>query len=58
MLPYDWHFDRDNNGELDYHERLNQEDYFFQRGIYAPEEVKEDEWDEDEDHRELDEDEW
>ena len=36
--PYDWHYDRDGDGELDFFERYERDDdldRFARRGIYA-----------------------
>ena len=45
MGPYDWHFDRDHDGTLDFHEdyeRMDFDDFVSKRGIYEEEEDEED----------------
>ncbi len=38
MGPYDWHFDRNHDGKLDFHERMQRMDFFDhldKQGIYT-----------------------
>ncbi len=41
MGPYDWHFDRNHDGKLDFHERMQRMDFFDhldKQGIYTDDE--------------------
>ena len=45
MDDYDWHYDRDGDGELDFHERMDEwddDDYSSKRGIYEEPEEEDD----------------
>ena len=47
MGPYDWHFDHNNDGVLDFHEdyeRMDFDDFVSKRGIYEEEEEEKDEF--------------
>lgn len=59
--PYDWHFDRDHDGKLDFdeeYERQDFDDWLNHRGIYEEKKTddEDDDWDGDGDG--LDDDEW
>ncbi len=54
MGPYYWHFDRDNDGKLDFHEeyeRMDFDDFVSKRGIYEEEDDDDgiDDFDDDDD---------
>ncbi len=52
MGPYDWHFDRNGDGKLDFNERMQRMDFFDyinKQGIYTDDEDDEEEQDIDDD---------